>query len=254
MIKDLFDGIFNYFRVFLTATRYCLWKYLFLSGLLSMIIGTFLLYGAYLVGGNLGEGLFNWMAERYSEFFVYFHGPFSEYKITLGLRFLDYHYQKYIDKYGNGLDFLMFIQDNLHELTTENEARKEIFERWIENKMKEFSPPALLDKEIDELRKLKSIKINEMNKPKLTQVQISILFRLMKDDKIISNRDISNTAYSILLHYLTGYSNNTLRINFSCNQLIEISDHHEDYEQIIESLNSLIQKLNKEKNQISPSR
>ena len=60
MIKDFSEGVFNYLKVFRTATQYGLWKYLFFSGLLSMLVGALILYGAYSFGDNLGGSLFSW--------------------------------------------------------------------------------------------------------------------------------------------------------------------------------------------------
>jgi hypothetical protein len=105
----------------------------------------------------------------------------------------------------------------------------------------------------DQVKKHKSVKMNDLNKPNLNQVQISILFRIMKDSNIISNRDLSKKDFAEIIQTLTGYSENTLRTNFSANQFIEISDRPQDYQEIIDNLYLIIDKLERAKNEIPTS-
>lgn len=60
MVKDLSDGLFKYLKVFQTASQFKLWKYLFYSGIFSMLAGALIFYLAYKLGDNLGGSLFNW--------------------------------------------------------------------------------------------------------------------------------------------------------------------------------------------------
>jgi len=97
-----------------------------------------------------------------------------------------------IQKYDVALDYI--------ELEIERLKQIEILEGLSENTSKtDFKLP----------------KLNESNKPVLTQAQISMLFSVMKDENIISNRDLTKKEYAKLLHFLTGYSENTQRQNFS---------------------------------------
>jgi hypothetical protein len=98
--------------------------------------------------------------------------------------------------------------------------------------------------------KIKTPKMNDLNKPSLNQVQISILFRILKEKRIVNNRDIDKIDYSKIISQLTGYSENTLRQNFS-KENIMISDNPKDYEEIIVKLNEVIKAIETEKNNIS---
>ena len=122
---------------------------------------------------------------------------------------------------------------------------KDLILEWIEKKKKE------LENESQTSKKRTSPKLNEYNKPVLNQVQISILFRIMKDLNIISNRDLPKTTYSEIIQTLTGYSENPLRTNFSASQLIEISCRPQDYQEIIDNLYLIIEKLERAKNEIT---
>jgi hypothetical protein len=75
----------------------------------------------------------------------------------------------------------------------------------------------------------------------------------MKDSNIISNRDLSKKDFAEIIQTLTGYSENTLRTNFSANQFIEISDRPQDYQEIIDNLYLIIDKLERAKNEIPTS-
>ena len=171
--------------------------------------------------------------------------------------FLDYHYEKYTE---NKLDFLTFAKWSLSIMETlklesierinkvsQTPLIKDLILEWIEKKKKE------LENESQTSKKRTSPKLNEYNKPVLNQVQISILFRIMKDLNIISNRDLPKTTYSEIIQTLTGYSENPLRTNFSASQLIEISDRPQDYQEIIDMLIKIIRKIEKAKNEISKS-
>lgn len=60
MLKDLLDGILNYFKVFRTANQYGLWRYLYLTGFISILLGSLIFYSAFAFGDELGKGLFSW--------------------------------------------------------------------------------------------------------------------------------------------------------------------------------------------------
>ncbi len=60
MLRDLLDGVFNYFKVFKVASEYKLWKYLFYSGLISTFIGACLFYSAFQYGDIFGQSIFSW--------------------------------------------------------------------------------------------------------------------------------------------------------------------------------------------------
>lgn len=90
--------------------------------------------------------------------------------------------------------------------------------------------------------KIKTPKLNEFNKPELTQKQISILFKGFKEQSIFSNKYLNNTDFSKILSELTGYSENTLRQNLSMEYNV-ISDNKTDYEIIISKLEKIIKGL-----------
>lgn len=92
-------------------------------------------------------------------------------------------------------------------------------------------------------KRVKIKKSNEFNKPSLTHSQISILFTLLKDKKIICNRDLDKSDYAEIINRLTFYSKQTIRSNLSKNNLILISAKKEDYEAVIVSLEKIVSDL-----------
>lgn len=60
MIKDFLDGILNYFKVVRTANQFGLWKYLYLTGFISILLGLLIFYSAFAFGDELGKGIFSW--------------------------------------------------------------------------------------------------------------------------------------------------------------------------------------------------
>ena len=179
------------------------------------------------------------------------------------IEFLEYHYSQYLLKNpGKQINFIYFVEERLNKtfgftykdpegdkFVRDEETipllRQTLIREWIEKKKNELNTAET------PTPKRTIPKLNEYNKPALNQVQISILFRIMKDLNIISNRDLPKTTYSEIIQTLTGYSANPLRINFSASQLIEISDRPQDYQQIIENLYRIIDKLERAKNEIT---
>ena len=169
--------------------------------------------------------------------------------------FLEYHYDKYE---GNKSDFLTFVKWSLSIMeplkhldfiaainaNSRTPFIKDLIFEWIEKKKKLETDPVH-----SSIKKIP--RLNKYNKPLLNQVQISILFRVMKDMNIISNRDLPKNSYSEIIHFLTGYSANKIRANLSAPELIEISDRPQDYQEIIANLQVIIDRLVLEKNKIS---
>jgi hypothetical protein len=159
---------------------------------------------------------------------------------------------------GKDLDFLYYVLDNI-ELDKEKhggmeiliDSRIDLVKKWVNAKIEQLNSTG---NPIPAGGKTKNIKLNDLNKPVLNQSQISILFSIMKELNIISNRDLSKTMYSEIIQTLTGYSDNTLRTNFSAKQLIEISDRPQDYQEIIDNLYLIIDKLLRAKGEISTSK
>ncbi len=60
-VKDFLDGLRSYASVFQLANQLKLWKYIFLSGVISLIIGSLILWAGYSVFDDLGS----WMSSFY---------------------------------------------------------------------------------------------------------------------------------------------------------------------------------------------
>ena len=93
--------------------------------------------------------------------------------------------------------------------------------------------------------KIKTLNLNEYNKPVFTQKQISILFKIFKEKNIISNTYLTDTDFSKIICSLTGYSDETIRQNLS-KEFKVISDKKTDYEKIISKLTEIINELRRQ--------
>jgi hypothetical protein len=174
---------------------------------------------------------------------------------------LDYHYKKYKEGKERFLSFVSISIDEPIKLPIpldldgnyrwdcpDRFSRELVIREWIKSKYQELGENSL--GAATSRKKTKLIKLNEYTKPLLTQVQIAILFRIMKDKRIFTRRDLDKTAYSEILAILTGYSKNTLRIAFSDSQPIITSDKPKDYNAIVDSLKQIIDEVEREKNEI----
>ena len=161
------------------------------------------------------------------------------------IEFLNFHFEKFKERNpASELDFLYLIDEQTDGVNMLTEKRRSLIKEWIETKKKKLEtepvhPP---------IKKIP--RLNEYNKPILNQVQISILFRVMKDMNIISNRDLTKKTYSEIIHTLFGYSPNKIRANLSAPELIEISERPQDYLDIINNLYRIIERLERAKNEI----
>lgn len=113
----------------------------------------------------------------------------------------------------------------------------------------DFEIECLTEIEKTEKKLSKQPKINDFNKPVLSQKQIAILFQIFKNKRIINNRDIDKTNFAEIISNLTGYSKNTIRQDLSENELI--SDKQTDYEKIIFVLKEVIKEIENTKNNIA---
>lgn len=110
---------------------------------------------------------------------------------------------------------------------------------------------------IDQLRKqtkinkIKTPHLNEFNKPELTEIQITILFRIFKDKKIFSNRDIDKTDFAKIISELTGYSAEKIRQKLSVLESNVLSDKKRDYNVIIDKLKEILIEAEKLRNSIT---
>lgn len=103
--------------------------------------------------------------------------------------------------------------------------------------------------EVKEL-KIKTPKLNiGYNEPGLNQNQISLLFKVFKDKKTFTNRDIDKTDLSKILNLLSGYEPEPFRQNLS-KEYIVISKNPKDYEIIIDKLKEVIKEIEKQKKSI----
>lgn len=83
--------------------------------------------------------LTDWDDEREKVFTGVYNFAFNYVDLSIGLKFLEYHYQKYVDKHGIGLDFLIFIQENFPILKASREVRRPVILEWVEKQMKEMN-------------------------------------------------------------------------------------------------------------------
>jgi hypothetical protein len=194
-----------------------------------------------------------WMELIREELYLRFLFFLNDNDLRNVFEFLNFQFLKYKESNQDSQLFLLFIQEVITEGSELGEARDKTILYWIEKKRNEIFQESEKGQGAEVLthKEFKTPPLNESTKPKLTQAQTVMLFKLMKEEHIISNKNLSKKDYSKLIHYLTGYSENTLRQDFSSVQLIELSDSPQDYDQIIDTLNSLINKLNKGKSQIS---
>lgn len=165
--------------------------------------------------------------------------PFSHATI-----FLDYHFEKYA---GNKFDFLIFVKwslsimeilkldflEKINELS-QTPIIKDLILEWIEKKKNE------LNTDETPTPKRTTPKLNEYNKPVLTQKQTAILFKLFKDRNLFVIHGLKQNRYEEIISQLTGYSKNTLHQDFSAKDFLSISDKPEDYQKIIAELQGVI--------------
>ncbi len=83
--------------------------------------------------------LTDWDDEREKVFIGVYNFAFNYVDLSIGLKFLEYHYQKYVDKHIFGLDFLIFIQENFPILKASREGRRPVILEWVEKQMKEMN-------------------------------------------------------------------------------------------------------------------
>ncbi|MEI7501068.1 MAG: hypothetical protein WCK84_11560 [Bacteroidota bacterium] len=172
----------------------------------------------------------------------------------IAINFLNYQLKIYTENGEDPKNFFNFIKEMLMGSFKKllPEGKPPIYLDWVEEKKRELYQTSTLEQVAhNHLKRKRPPKLNEHNKPVLTQVQISILFKIMKDKRIISNRDLPTTAYSEVIQILTGFSDNTLRTNFSIPQFIDISDRPKDYDEIIACMYQVIHELEKARNEIN---
>ena len=131
-----------------------------------------------------------------------------------------------------------------------SDIRKKLVEDWIEKKIIQLAD------ETEESQPIKSkktpSKVNErIGKPELTELQIAILFKVFKEKHIFTNKYLDKKPYSEIISQLTGYSQHSLRQDFSAKQLTDLSAKAIDYEKIIAKLIEVIEELKKSINQIN---
>jgi len=174
--------------------------------------------------------------------------------------FFSFHLNKYLDNHpGQGINFLCWLENIVNEsylVLNENrtvpKGTKDHIIEWVDSVKKELNTPSNTngDTKTPVLTLNKPPKLNEYNKPSLTRTQISILFKIMKNKRIIANRDLTNVDYAKVLDVLTGFSEKQIRPSLSENELISISAAPKDYESIITSLYQVIHELEIAKNEI----
>lgn len=80
----------------------------------------------------------DWHQFRENLFYMWFFGCLNDSEIWIVLGFLDYQYQKFIEKNGDGSLFLIFIQETINDIQALSEARIKTILEWIETKRKEL--------------------------------------------------------------------------------------------------------------------
>jgi hypothetical protein len=107
------------------------------------------------------------------------------------------------------------------------------------------------DKEIKTIGSLDTIEIKKTKEVtlKLNSSQLSIIFYLFKDKKVI-NHNIPHTEYSKIVELLTGYKAEPIRKKFCKKDLSELSDSKNDFEQVIKAFEEMIKVLKESKDKL----
>jgi hypothetical protein len=92
------------------------------------------------------------------------------------------------------------------------------------------------------------VRHNDWNKPILTMIQTTVLFKILKDKKVIM-RDIDNTKMAKAINNMTGFSPNTIRQNFKTN-ISEMIEKQEDVKILQDLLSEIVVDLEKEKSKL----
>jgi hypothetical protein len=101
-------------------------------------------------------------------------------------------------------------------------------------------------------KKLEIPPLNELTQPNLKHEEITLLIKLLKDEKLITNTNVSsNTDIALFFAYLTGYSPERIRQKLSSPTLSKITKKKEHYEHLIEELNNLTGRLKDELNKLN---